>query len=309
MGYRHVFFSTLLLSMAHAAVRKNGLTPKATKPRNKPRSCPKPNDICFNFEGLSGGTCESMTFYVRSPWTASAVLTHSLAGEGVNVPGPEFCVSPPCNPLLHPPGAPNYIALAEANVPGCPPVFNRCTLDCALGGRRAGVHRFRSSDPPLCDDPRVQCRASNTSPPPTPPPTPRPTPPPPRRCPSGSDIWFNFEGATGQFCETMYFQLPAPWHASAVYTWSLAGAGNNLPGNNACLSPPCNSLINRPRAGNYIFVAKAKVPGCLEVFNRCTLGCACEGRDRSPSDPLFCDGATENPKPQCPAGGSGGPRM
>jgi len=115
---------------------------------------------------------------------------------------------------------------------------------------------------------------------------------PPHSCPSGSDITFLYEGHAGRSCETMSFYLNSPSQFPDVeyYSYSLAGLGNDIPGNeNIGLTAYENPLINQDNAPNYIFVAKVKVEGCSRVFSRCTLDCVSGGPSPSPNDPPFCE--------------------
>ena len=132
---------------------------------------------------------------------------------------------------------------------------------------------------------------------PTPCPHPHSPPSPPsptHSCPSGSDIVFMYEGVAGAACETMSFFLDPESQFPDVeyYSYSLAGLGNDIPGNeNIGLTdhPNGNPLINQPNAPNYIFVAKVKVEGCPQVSNRCLLDCVPGGPSPSQNDPPFCD--------------------
>jgi len=118
------------------------------------------------------------------------------------------------------------------------------------------------------------------------------TPTPPHSsCPSGSDIEFVYEGIAGGTCETMSFYLlhTSQFPDVEYYSYSLAGLGNDIPGNeNIGLTAYANPVIHENNA-NYIFVAKVKVEGCPQVFSRCTLDCAPGGQSNSPNDPPFCE--------------------
>jgi len=124
-------------------------------------------------------------------------------------------------------------------------------------------------------------------------PSPRrfPTPikqPSPEYCPEEDDFTFLYEGVAGVICETISFFLD-PAQPSVIFSYSLAGSGNNILGNSDIgLTMQGNSLINQPGANNYIFVAKAEVPGCNAVFKSCLLDCVPGGPQPSSSDPPYC---------------------
>jgi len=150
---------------------------------------------------------------------------------------------------------------------------------------------YCANGPDLCDP------SSTPSPTCSPRPSLMPTPPPnkptpPHSCPSGSDITFVYEGLAGMLCETMSFYLNGASQFPDVdyYSYSLAGLGNDIPGNaNIGLTAISNPLIHQPNAPNYMFVAKVKVEGCPQVFSRCTLDCVSGGPSPSPTDPPFCE--------------------
>jgi hypothetical protein len=113
-------------------------------------------------------------------------------------------------------------------------------------------------------------------------------PPPSGTCPSGGDIWFIFEGVVGGPCETISFYLDdASQYPNIDYSHSLAGLGNDIPGNTD-IGLDSVALIHQPDAPNYIFVAKVAVPGCPEVLGRCLLDCAPGGNGPGQLDPPFC---------------------
>jgi hypothetical protein len=116
-------------------------------------------------------------------------------------------------------------------------------------------------------------------------------PTPSLSCPSGSDIEFIYEGLAGVMCETISFFLNgASQFPDVEYSYSLAGLGNDIPGNaDIGLTSYRNPVINQPNAPNYIFVAKVKVGGCPLVFNKCLLDCVPGGPSPSPNDPPFCE--------------------
>ena len=89
----------------------------------------------------------------------------------------------------------------------------------------------------------------------------------------------------------MAFYLNGASHFPDVdYSYSLAGLGNYIPGNeNIGLPANANPRMHEDNAHNYIFVAKVKVEGCSRVFSRCTLDCVPGGPYSSPNDPPFAN--------------------
>jgi len=257
-------------------------------PRPGRPACPAGNEICFNFEGATGVTCETMSFFLADPGLYSPATTydHSLANLGSNIPGNSGIGL--TYDFLNDPGSLNYVFVARVAAPGCRAATRRCLLDCARGGPSRS--KF---DPPYCSE--IPCSAGPTppgptSPPgptPTPPPTPRPTRRPTRSCPSGDDIVFNYEGLAGGPCETMSFYL-TPAVSTASYSYSLAGDGSDIP-QHIGIGLVTNRVINQPNAGNYIFVAKVDVPGCKTAVKTCLLDCVPGGRGRGANDPPYCE--------------------
>mmetsp|Transcript_53377 Transcript_53377/g.64330 ORF Transcript_53377/g.64330 Transcript_53377/m.64330 type:complete len:328 (+) Transcript_53377:54-1037(+) len=259
--------------------------------RNRP-VCPNGDNICFLFEGVSGVRCETMSFYLEGySSTTPFSYSYSLANVGSNIPDHENIGLD--YDWLNNYGSANYVFIAKVNAPGCESVHNKCLLDCAPGGPPQSPYA-----PPYCDE--IPCSSQNGPTPTISPPTapnpiisPPPVPSPSSPCPSTQDIWFMYEGVTGQVCETMSFFLHSPQQYESVsYSYSLAGSGSNIEGNtNIGLTAAANPLINAPGAGNYIFVAKVDVPGCATTMKRCVLDCVPGEPVRSENDPPYCDGA------------------
>lgn len=122
-------------------------TPTAPSPPTPSLPCPSGSDILFLYEGHMGATCETMSFYLIGAFPYVEYYSYSLSGLGNDIPGNEnIGLTANVNPLIHQPGAPNYIFVAKVKVEGCPLVFSSCLLDCVPGGPSPGP-----TDPPFCD--------------------------------------------------------------------------------------------------------------------------------------------------------------